>query len=66
MTLSFTGRTVAVLVSPFFGSPFLTDQFTLPVLASSATSGGVGLVQEERAVGIGEAAVDRVAAHHAG
>ena len=38
MILSFTGRTVAVLVSPFFGSPFTTDQLTLPVLASSDTT----------------------------
>ncbi|GJE34035.1 hypothetical protein LDDCCGHA_4239 [Methylobacterium oxalidis] len=38
MTLSFTGSTVAVLVSPFFGSPLTTDQLTLPVLASSDTS----------------------------
>ncbi|GJE77130.1 hypothetical protein BGCPKDLD_3731 [Methylorubrum suomiense] len=37
MTLSFTGSTVAVLVSPLDGSPFLTDQFTLPDLASSET-----------------------------
>ena len=64
MTLSFTGRTVAVLVSPFFGSPFTTDQLTLPVLASSDDERGVGLVQEDGAVGIGEAAIDRVTAHH--
>ena len=38
MTLSFTGSTVAVLVSPFFGSPLTTFHFSLPVLASSATS----------------------------
>ena len=37
-TLSFTGRTVAVLVAPLPGSPFFTDQLTLPVLASSDTT----------------------------
>jgi len=36
--LSFTGMTVAVLVSPIAGSPFFTDHATAPVLASSATT----------------------------
>ena len=38
MTLSFTTIGAVVMVSPFFGSPFLTFQTSLPVLASSATT----------------------------
>jgi hypothetical protein len=38
MILSFTGNTVAVLVSPLLGSPLTAVHFTSPVLASSATT----------------------------
>ncbi len=64
MTLSLTTIGADVIVSPFFGSPFLTLQTSLPVLASSATTCRIGLVEDDLAVAIGDAAVDRVAAHH--
>ncbi len=38
MTLSLKMCGALVLTAPSFGSPFFTDQITLPVLASSATS----------------------------
>ena len=38
ITLSLKTCGALVLTAPTFGSPFFTDQITLPVLASSATS----------------------------
>src|SRR6478609_4215833 len=38
MTLSLNTCGALVLTAPTFGSPFFTDQMTLPLVASSATS----------------------------
>src|SRR3546814_8551189 len=48
--------------APFVASPFTASQLPSRVWAASARR-SVGLVQEYRAVGIGDAAIDRVAAH---
>src|SRR5262249_37961162 len=64
MTLSFTGNTVAVLVSPFFGSPVDDLPFLVARLGVESDQRGVGLVMVNRAVGVSGAAVHRVATHH--
>jgi len=62
--LVFDDQRRRVPVAPLLGSPFVTVHSTLPVLASRATSVGIGLMQENLAVAIGHATVHRVAAHH--
>ena len=64
ITLSLKTCGALVLVSPIFGSPFFAVQTTLPVLRIERDERGVGLLQEDLAVAVGEAAVDGVAAHH--
>ena len=64
MTLSFTGSTVAVLVSPFFGIAVDDLPFLLAGLGVERDQGRVGLMEVDRAVRIGDAAVNRIATHH--
>ena len=63
-TLSLTTIGASVPVWPFEGSPSFTDQTTCAGLRVERDESGVRLMEEDFAVGVGQAAIDRVAAHH--
>ena len=64
MTLSLKMCGALVFVSPIFGSPFFDAPDHLAGLGVERDQRGVGLLQEDLAVAVGQAAVDGVAAHH--